>query len=195
MTRVDRRIGLLGGSFNPPHVAHQLVALYALETQPIDELWFVPTYMHPFGKRLAAFEHRVAMCELLAAPLGPRVRVSRAEEALAQRPGFVASHTLDLVTHLAAQGLALRLVVGTDVLAESAKWHRWDDVVAIAPLIAVGREGHLPPGSTLTGVAMPAISSTQIRDALARGDREALSGLLPRQVLRYIAEHALYESP
>ena len=40
-------IALFGGSFNPPHVAHQLVALYVLETQPIDELWFVPTYTHP----------------------------------------------------------------------------------------------------------------------------------------------------
>ena len=47
------RVALFGGSFNPPHVAHQLVALYILETQDVDELWFVPTYAHPFGKQLA----------------------------------------------------------------------------------------------------------------------------------------------
>ncbi|HWU89109.1 MAG TPA: hypothetical protein VN253_17710, partial [Kofleriaceae bacterium] len=144
-------------------------------------------------KQLASYEHRVAMCELLVPALGPRARVSRIEEELAQRPGFVASRTLDLVQHLVDQGLEVRLVIGSDILAETAKWYRWSDVAALAPPIVIAREGHeLPPGSTATGVAMPAISSTQIRDALARGDVEALSGLLPRRVLRYIAGHGLY---
>lgn len=193
------RVALFGGSFNPPHVAHQLVALYVLETQPVDELWFVPAYVHPLGKQLASYEHRVAMCEELLPALGPRARVSRVEEELALRPGFVASRTLDLVQYLvepsaARPGLHVRLVIGADILAETAKWYRWNDVVALAPPIIVGREGHdLPPGATVTGVTMPAISSTQIRDALARGDAEAVGGLLPRRVLRYIAEHALYD--
>src|SRR6478736_1885710 len=110
-----RTVGLFGGSFNPPHVAHQLVALYVLETH-VDELWFVPTYSHPFGKDLVAFDDRVAMCELAAAPLGARARVLRTEQELAQRPGFVASRTLDLIEHLAAQhsDVELRLVVGAD---------------------------------------------------------------------------------
>ena len=187
------RVALFGGSFNPPHVAHQLVALYVLETQPVDELWFVPTYAHPFGKPLVDFDHRVAMCELAAAPLGPRARVSRAEAELAARPGFVTSHTLDLVDHLAAQGHALRLVIGADILADTEKWHRWDDVVARAPLIVVGRAGHaLPPGSIATEVEMPAVSATHIRDLLAHGE-SGVTGLVPRDVLRYIAQHHLYQ--
>ena len=186
------RVALFGGSFNPPHVAHQLVALYVLETQPVDELWFVPTFAHPFGKTLAPYDDRIAMCELAAAPLGARARVSRAEAELAARPGFVTSHTLDLVDYLAAQGHALRLVVGTDILHDAAKWHRWDDVVARAPLIVVGRAGHaLPPGSTATDVTMPEISATRIRDLLARGASD-VTGLVPGAVLRYIAEHTLY---
>ena len=195
-----KRVGLFGGSFNPPHVAHQLVALYVLETQPIDELWFVPVYTHVFGKALAAFEHRVALCELAAAPLGSRVRVVRTEEELARRPGFVGSRTLDLVEHVAGQGVAPRLVVGADILAETASWHRWDAVVAAAPLIVVGRGGHaLPTGSTETGVTMPQISSTRVRALLAQahaGSHDAaaeLRGLLPGQVLRYIADHRQYE--
>jgi nicotinate-nucleotide adenylyltransferase len=185
-------VALFGGSFNPPHVAHQLAALYVLETQPVDELWFVPTYAHPFGKELAAYDHRVAMCELAAAPLGPRARVSRAEAELAARPGFVASHTLALVDHVAAQGHALRLVVGADILADTAKWVRWDDVVARAPLIVVGRGGHaVPPGSVATELAMPEVSATHVRDLLAHGG-SGVTGLVPRDVLRYIAEHHLY---
>jgi nicotinate-nucleotide adenylyltransferase len=197
------RVALFGGSFNPPHVAHQLVALYVLETQPVDELWFTPVYAHVFGKELAPWEDRVRMCELAAAALGPRAKVCRAEEELAKQPGFAGSRTLDLLEHLKATqpDLELRLVVGTDILAETAKWHRWDDVVAAAPLIVVGRTGHpLPPGSRATGVTMPDISSTAIREALKRGagqgeeGRAELGSLLPASVLWYIAERDLYGS-
>src|SRR5688572_24594823 len=103
------RVGLFGGSFNPPHVAHALVALYVLETQPVDELWFVPVYAHAFGKDLAPYEHRVAMCKLVAQALGPRVKVSRAEEELANKPGFTVSRTLDLIDHLARPDTSFRL--------------------------------------------------------------------------------------
>lgn len=192
-----RRIGLFGGSFNPPHVAHQLVGLYVLETQ-VDEVWFVPTYSHPFGKDLMAYDHRVAMCELAAAPLGPRAHVSRAEEALAKQPGFVASRTLDLIEHLEAahRDCELHLVVGADILGETDQWYRWDEVVRRAPLIVVGRTGYeLPAGSVATGVTMPEVSATRVRELLASGgatDR-TVAQLLPAAVLRYIARHGLYE--
>ena len=187
------RIALFGGSFNPPHVAHQLVALYVLETCEVDELWFVPTYVHPFGKPLVAYDDRLAMCELAAAALGHRARVSRAEEALAKRPGFVASRTLELVDMLMEQGgRSFRLVIGADILGETAKWYRWDELVTRAPPIVVGRTGHtLPPGVTETGVVMPEISATRIRELLADRDPQ-VAALLPRGVLRYIASHGLY---
>jgi len=194
VSRPARRIvGLFGGSFNPPHVAHQLVALYVLETL-VDEVWFVPTYSHPFGKQLVAYDHRVAMCELAAAPLGARARVSRAEQELAHKPDFVASRTLELVEHLYASfpDVDLRLVVGADILGETDKWYRWDDLVARAPLIVIGRGGYaLPPGSRSTGIEMPEVSATRIRELLADKD-PGVSALLPQTVLRYIARHGLY---
>ena len=190
------RVALFGGSFNPPHVAHQLVALYVLETQPVDELWFVPVWEHVFGKVLAPYEDRIAMCELAARALGPRAKVDRAEAELARQPGFQGSRTLDLIEMLIATrpGIQPRLVIGTDILAETAKWYRWDAVTAAAPLIVIGRPGHpLPDGSTATGVAMPAISSTDIRAALADRSREAqLPSLLPASVLEYIDSRQLY---
>lgn len=192
------RIALFGGSFNPPHVAHQLVGLYVLETQPVDELWFVPVFSHAFGKDLAGYEHRVAMCELAARALGPRAKVSRAEEQLATQPGFKVSRTLDLVEHLLAEDSAreLRLVIGADILGETSKWYRWTDVVAKAPLIAIGRSGFTAPaGTTLTGVTMPEISATRVRELAAAGNLAApqLTALLPADVLRYIAQHRLYD--
>lgn len=185
-------IGLFGGSFNPPHVAHQLVALYVLESQPIDAVWIVPTYRHAFGKDLAPFADRVAMCRAAMAPLGDRVVVSEAEAELAARPGFVASRTLHLVEMLLAQHPEhrFRLVLGTDILAETDKWYRWDEVVRLAPPIVIGRAGHLPQGATATGVTMPEVSSSEVRQRLASGD--AVGDLLPRQVVRYIGERGLY---
>lgn len=193
------RVALFGGSFNPPHVAHQLVALYVLETQPIDELWFVPVYSHPFQKKLADYDHRVAMCEAAIASLGPRVRVSRAEQQLAIRQGDkFTGRTLELVESITDHDPAIepRLVIGADILLEAHKWYRWDELIRRAPVIALGRTGFTPPpGVTLTGVTMPEISSTHVRDLLAAGNLDApeLVALLPRDVLRYIATHRLYQ--
>lgn len=189
-----RTVGLFGGSFNPPHVAHQLVALYVLETI-VDEVWFVPTYAHPFGKQLTAYDHRIAMCELAAAPLGARARVMRAEQELAQKAGFVASRTLDLIEHFYATypDVELRLVIGADILGETDKWHRWDEVTRRAPLIVLGRAGYaLPAGSTESGIVMPEVSATRVRELLATHDA-TVGALLPQAVLRYIARHGLYE--
>lgn len=189
-------VALFGGSFNPPHVAHQMVALFVVETAPVDALWIVPTWKHAFGKSLASFDDRVAMCELLAAPLGPRVGVSRIEEEVARRPGFVASRTLHTLEALIAAhpGTSFRLVIGTDILAETDKWHRWDDVVALAPPIVIGRGGHPPPpGAHVAGLDMPEVSSTEIRARLARG--ESALPLVPRSVMGYIASRTLYANP
>ncbi len=187
-------IGLFGGSFNPPHVAHQLVALYVLESQPVDALWILPTYRHAFGKDLAPFAERVAMCRLAMAAFGERVVVSELERELAERPGFVASRTLDLVEELRRQRPQddFRLVLGSDILAETDKWYRWDEVVRQAPPLVIGRAGHLtlPAGATATELAMPEVSSTEVRRRLGCG--EPVDHLLPRQVVRYIGERGLY---
>lgn len=189
-----KRVALFGGSFNPPHVAHQLVALYVLETQPVDELWFLPVYEHVFDdkKHLAPFEDRVAMCELVADALGPRASVSRAEETLAHEPGFAGSRTFDLLELLRRiePEVAPRWVVGSDILGETDKWYRWNDVVAMAPLVVIERPGYPTPPEHTRGLAMPDVSSTRIREALHA--RRALPDLLPRRVLEYIDSKQLY---
>jgi nicotinate-nucleotide adenylyltransferase len=186
------RVGLFGGSFNPPHVAHALVALYVLETAPIDELWFMPTFRHAFGKELAPFDERVAMCELAAAALGPRVSVSRVEEEVARATGRE-NRTLFLLEHLAAArpDVSPRVVIGADVLHETGNWHAWDEVCRRAPPIVVGRGGsEPPPGTHVSELAMPAVSSTEVRRRLAAGEDAA--GLVSGAVLGYIARRGLY---
>lgn len=185
----QRTIALFGGSFNPPHVAHQMVCLFVLETCEVDELWMVPTYNHAFAKQLADFEHRFAMCERTAAAFGGRVVVSDIERQM----GEEVSRTLDTIQELYERhsGVALRLVVGADILAETDKWYRWDEVSRLAPPIVIGRGGFtIGSGDDEQGLDMPEVSSTEIRERLRAG-HSALP-LVPRTVMNYIAEHGLY---
>jgi nicotinate-nucleotide adenylyltransferase len=184
------RVALFGGSFNPPHVAHQLVALYVLETAPVDELWLVPAYEHAFGKPLAAFDDRLAMCELAAAPLGPRARVSDVERAIGGR-----SLTLQTVRKLSElhPEHSFSLVIGSDLVGDVASWYRGDELARTIPFIVIGRPGG-PSGAAHAGaVVMPDVSSTAVRAALAAG--KPADGLVPRAVLDYIYRKGLYKEP
>lgn len=181
-----REIALLGGSFNPPHVAHVMAAWWALATQGVSEVWLLPSYRHPFGKALAPFEDRVRMCELATSAIRG-AHVCTAEAELADDP--LVGKTARTLEHLAAKHPAYRfaLVVGADILPETDKWYRWDRVKELARVIVVGREGHAPvPGAP----ALPRISSTEIRARLARG--EDVAGLVPEKVRRFIEERGLY---
>jgi nicotinate-nucleotide adenylyltransferase len=184
------RVALFGGSFNPPHVAHQLVALYVLETAPVDALWLVPAYEHAFGKPLAPFEDRLAMCELAAAALGPRAQVSDVERAIGGR-----SLTLQTVRRLRElhPAHAFSLVIGSDVLRDVASWYGGDELARSIPFIVVGRPDaeSAPDGAVSPAVTMPDVSSTVVRAALAAG--KPAEGLVPRAVLDYIRRKGLYQ--
>ncbi len=178
-------IALFGGSFNPPHLAHEMVCLYALETGLVDRVLMVPTFRHAFDKELVSFEDRFEMCRRAAALFGDRVEVSRIEEELGGE-----SRTLRTLERLAADRpqARWRLVIGADILAETDSWYRWEDVVALAPPIVVGRGGYR--NDTACRIIMPDFSSTEVRARLARGDDAV--GLVSRSVMDYIAERGLY---
>ena len=177
------KVAFFGGSFNPPHIAHQLVSLYVLETAAVDELWWVPCLKHAFDKTLAPFAHRMQMCALAAAALGPRAQVSDIEGRLGGE-----SRTLLTLKALRAErpDCEFHLVVGADIEPELPAWYGADELLASVPLIVVGRGG-FDGGSRL---AMPELSSTEIRGRLAQG--VPVSGMLPRAVEAYAREHRLY---
>jgi nicotinate-nucleotide adenylyltransferase len=178
------RVALFGGSFNPPHVGHQLLALYVLETADVDELWFVPCWKHPFDKALEPFEHRLRMTELAAAALGPRARVSDFESKL----GGAKSRTLLTVKGLQAQHPQheFRLVIGADLVPELPSWYGADELRRSVKLVVVGRAGYPGPFP----VSMPMVSSTEVRNRLHAG--ESAQGMVSANVLAYIRKHGLY---
>jgi nicotinate-nucleotide adenylyltransferase len=179
------RVALYGGSFNPPHVAHQLAALYVLETQEVDELWLVPCFKHPFEKTLAPFEDRLEMCQRAAAALGPRARVSDCEGRLGGE-----CRTLRTVAALRAENpdTEFSLVIGADLMPELSSWYGAEELRRLVRFIVVGRAG-FEGGS---GPAMPAISSSEVRERLHRG--LPVEALVPRSVLDYVRQRKLYGS-
>jgi nicotinate-nucleotide adenylyltransferase len=177
------RVAIFGGSFNPPHIAHQLAALYVLETAGMDELWVVPCAKHPFDKALAPFSHRLRMCELAAAGLGPRVRVSDVENRLGGE-----SRTLVTLRALRAEhpDCELHLVVGADLEPELPTWYGAAELLREFPRIVVGRSGF----ASQAMLDMPKVSSTDVRARIALG--QPVAHLVPRRVEAYIREHRLY---
>ena len=173
-----------GGSFNPPHMGHQMACLYLIEALGADAVWMLPAWVHPFGKALEAFEHRLQMCRLLAEPFGERVRISEVEREVDS-----GGRTFDTLRHLIAGEPTRRfaLAVGTDILEETHAWHRWDDIQKMVEIVVIGRQGfETPPG----GLALPEVSSSEIRALLARG--EPIRGMVPASVADYVAAHQLY---
>ncbi len=175
-------LGLFGGSFDPPHLGHQMAMLYALATARLDGLLMVPCFRHPFDKRLQPFEHRFAMAKLAAAPL-TGVEVSDVEARLGG-----ASRTLRTVRALVDErpGVRLVLVIGADLLAERERWYGWDELRTLVDFAVVGRAGHAGGGE----VAVPDVSSTEIRARVQRG--APLDGLVSAAVADYVAQHGLY---
>lgn len=168
------RIAVYGGSFNPPHVGHALVASWLRWTDRADEVWLVPAFAHPFAKDMAPFAERVALCEAVAGALGRGIAVCRVEEEL-PAPSF----TIRTLERLRADhpGHAFRLVVGADVVPETPKWRAWDRIAAEFPPIVVGRAGW----PDVEGApSFPGISSTEIRRRAAAG--EAIDHLVPAAI-------------
>jgi nicotinate-nucleotide adenylyltransferase len=177
-------VAVYGGSFDPPHIAHSLVCAYVLCAHPIDSLLVVPTGTHPFGKPLSAFEHRLRMCELAMADLA-RVQISSLERDL-EGPSLTL-RTLELLRQ-SHPDAALRLVIGSDLLRETASWHRFDRICELAPPLIVQRAGCEQAG--VEQPALPDISSTEVRRRLREG--LPVDGLVSHAVAAYARTHRLY---
>jgi nicotinate-nucleotide adenylyltransferase len=180
---------MFGGSFNPPHVAHVLACALVLSVEEIDRVLVVPAFQHPFAKSLAPFEDRVRMCELAMAWM-PRVEVSRVEEELGGE-----SRTLRTLECLSGKhpDWRLRLVIGADILAEAPRWFGFESIEKLAPPIVLGRAGVPAPGAP--AALLPEVSSTQVRDAIARREWTDVEKLVPRAVLAHIRARGLYAAP
>lgn len=194
MSGSGARKGILGGTFNPPHLAHLIVAQEVRIAMELDEIVLIPTHVHALkGPASAAPRHRATMTELAVA--GDRdLSVDRIE---IQRGGT--SYTVETLRALRDRepGTDWTLILGRDNLEELPQWRESDALAELAQVVVTTRAGieapaRLPFGGRCTLVAVPAIdvSSTVIRSRIASG--LSIRYWVPPAVEAYIGEHDLY---
>jgi nicotinate-nucleotide adenylyltransferase len=195
------RIGLLGGSFDPPHLAHLALARTALQALHLDELWWLPAGQpwQKAGRALADGTHRAAMVRLLVQD-EPRFRLDARE---LDRPG--PTFTVDTVRECRAErpDAAFFLILGQDQYGRLDTWREWPALLGEVTLAVAARGGQppLPPPALaahphrLEVLPLPDMpeSSTALREALTRGDE--VSPMVGQAVAGYIARHHLYRGP
>ncbi len=181
-TAAPRRVGLFGGSFDPPHLAHRALGDLALSHLGLDELRWLPAGQ-PWQKAarvLAARAHRLAMLQLLLAG-EPRFVIDERE---LDRAG--PTYTIDTVREYAAEhpGTELLLVIGQDQYGRFDTWREWRELLERVTLAVAGRDGNSPAAPRRWQPSHTASSRCRCRPCRFRPPRRAqprrkVSGSMP----------------
>jgi nicotinate-nucleotide adenylyltransferase len=194
------RLGLLGGTFDPPHYGHLVLAQEAFWRLDLERVLFLPARQNPLkrGEPSTDAETRCAMVER-AIEGDQRFELSRLD---LDRPGL--SFTVDLLKALQAPDRELFFLAGADILAELPRWHAPSEVLALATLVVGNRPGAPPPDMNVLEGRLPGaskrvrvldvpgvdISSTDLRARVGGG--APIRYLTPPSVEVLIAERKLY---
>ncbi|WP_431798758.1 nicotinate-nucleotide adenylyltransferase [Halobacillus andaensis] len=184
------KIGLLGGTFDPPHLGHLIIAEHVLEAMGLEEVWFVPSHVPPHKqKSVISADIRLKMVEK-AIDTNPRFRVSSIE---LEREGK--SYTIDTLKQLIKQFPAheFSFIIGGDMVDYLDRWHRIDELESIVQFIGVDRgDTAVKSARDVIMVDIPRvdISSSLIREKLAKGGSARY--LVADQVYDFIKENSLY---
>ncbi len=195
----EKRVGILGGTFDPVHNGHLAIAEGVCRTLGLAEVLLVPA-PRPWMKAglvCSGAEDRLTMIELAVAGQ-PGLSVSRVD---IDRPG--PTYSIDTIRDLRRQlgpGVDLYFIVGADTLAEMAGWREPERIFGEARVVAVARRGHLCPARLPGGhpgrealfvdATLVDVSATDIRHRVGRG--QAIDGLVSPDVERFIRDHGLY---
>lgn len=188
------RRGIFGGSFDPVHLGHLIVARAAADALSLDRVHFVPAFTQPFkaDRRHAAVGDRLAMLRA-ALPYDARFVLDTRE---VEREGL--SYTVETLRAVAAEfpGDALSLLLGADAARDLPAWREAEAIPQLAEVVVLTRPGESLPRHAFAGrtLEVPAVdvSATQVRERARRG--EPLDELVPPAVARYIEVHGLYRT-
>lgn len=195
------KVGLLFGTFDPPHRAHVAVAEHMLRTQGLDQVWLVVTPLNPFKRHqpISADHHRVAMSRLA---IEGRLGIAVCDFELGQP---TPSYTVDTLRAMREHWPEHRfvLIIGSDNLASLSRWKDPEGILAHHHLLVYPRPGadlhqamsafhEHPRIMALHGAPVMDTSSTRMREELSAGRIPV--GTLAPAVLDYIREHRLYQS-
>ena len=167
-------IGLLLGSFDPPHIGHAYIAVEALDY--VDEVWVIPAWQNPFKKgKSLPFEHRYNMTKLLFDTINnPKIIVDSVESAI--KPDY----SYELIKHLiktTTSNYRFSIIGGYDIVENIHRWKQSDFILSVCGLVGINRE-------------KINISSTEIRALL--NDNKETQPFLTKEVINYIKNKNLY---
>jgi len=196
---VPLRLGVFGGSFDPIHLGHLLVADDVRRRLRLDRVLFVPACRPPHKRGpMTPYRHRLAMTKLAIAG-EPGFELCRIEE-LRHGP----SYTVDTLSRLKAMyaGAALYLILGSDQYREISAWHRPQLLARLARVVVMDRpgaprpalfQGHDPRRVLFRTVIQVTISAAAVRARLAKA--HSVRYMLPVRVNEYVTRHHLYRRP
>ncbi len=197
------RIGILGGTFDPPHIGHLVIAEATRAQLALAKVYFVPARQppHKLGEKVTPLEDRLAMLQL-ALGNKPHLAISLVE---ANRPG--PSYTLDTIRELQNEFPAateLYFIMGLDSLRDLPTWHEPRELIELCRLAVLRRPGYSAdldelekkiPGLRARVVFIPApeleISSSDLQELVREG--KSIEDMVSPDVAAYIREHHLYE--
>lgn len=200
------KVGIMGGTFNPIHKGHLMLATFAISQCSLDKIWFMPSGLpaHKSNEELLDATHRMEMVKLAIEEETSFV----ASPFEIEREGF--TYTADTMIALKKHypELNFYFIIGGDSLMKFHQWVRPDIISAHTTLLAAGRSGYSKEqleeqatylkqqfGTRVLFLDMPEfpISSREIRAWLKEGNYEKAKDALPKKVVDYIEHHHLYQ--
>ena len=186
-----KRIGILGGTFDPPHCGHLFIASEVLHSLNLSEIWFMPNQIPPHkqSEHFTDSRHRLTMLKLATCDQ----QQFKIETIELERKG--PSYTYDTLCLLKEQfpTYSFYFIIGADMIEYLPKWHKVEKVIELVTFVGVKRPGYLTTTEyPIMEVEIPQfdVSSTMLRKRLK--EKENTAYLLPEDVKRYIEENHLY---
>lgn len=190
-TTTKKRVGILGGTFNPPHIAHLMIADQVCYQLGLDKVYFMPTANPPHvdAKKTIAAKHRLNMVKK-AIQGNPKFDVETIE---IERGGKSFTYETMLQLIQLNPDTEYYFIIGADMVNYLPKWHKINELVNLIQFVGVKRPGYVIESQyPLIWVDVPEItvSSTSLRKSIATGC--TVNYLVPQKVLEYIYQEGLY---
>ncbi|MGP7819017.1 nicotinate-nucleotide adenylyltransferase [Niallia sp. 01092] len=190
---MKKKIGILGGTFDPPHIGHLIIANEVLHHEQLDEIWFMPNQEPPHKIKTGTVsnENRLQMLQL-AIKGHSKFQVQPIE---LNRKGKSFTYETMKILKEAYPNAAFHFIIGADMVEYLPKWYKIEELIQMVEFISVNRPNYNHETKyPVRYVDVPAIniSSNLIRERLKKG--ETIQYLVKDEVKSYIKENSLYET-